>query len=96
MTELEGVARTSRLVDEVVKGEREVAGVEVAVIDSDIGSDFPTVVSAKEGIVIISDIRIVWLTQEETEVMFHLKEMPSQKQIPQGCAQLVRIRKVMS
>lgn len=62
----------------------------------DIGSDFPTVVSFKKGIVIISDVRRVWLTQEETEVMFHLKEMSPQKQMLQDCAQLVRIRKMMS
>lgn len=62
MTEVEGIARTSPLVDEVVKGEREVEGIEVAVIDSDIDFDFPTVFSANGGIVIISDVRRVWLT----------------------------------
>lgn len=96
MTELEGVARTSPLVDKVVKGEREVTGVEVAVTDSDIGPDFPIVVSFKKGTVIISGVRRAWLTQEETEVMFHLKEMSPQKQMLQDCDQLVRIRKMMS
>lgn len=79
MTELESVARTSPLVKKIVKGEREVSGVEVAVIDSDIGYDLHTVVSANEGIVIISDVRRVSLTQKETEEMFHLKKSP-QKQ----------------
>lgn len=40
MTELESVARTSPLVDMIVKVEREVAGVEGAVIDSDINIIF--------------------------------------------------------
>lgn len=95
MTELEGVARTSPLVDKVVKGKREVSGVEVAVTDSDIGSGFPTVVYFKGGIVIISDVRRVWLTQEETEVMIHLREMSLQKQMLQDCVQLLRIRRMM-
>lgn len=94
MTELEGVARTSPLVDKVVKGKREVSG-EVAVTDSDIGSGFPTVVYFKGGIVIISDVRRVWLTQEETEVMIHLRETSLQKQMLQYCVQLLRIRKMM-